>query len=87
MIYVICINRMLRMFEVGLLQKWKNQYQPKPYRCLLPSNGDKKEPSGSLHRLNFQNLSGAFVIIILGCVFSILSFAIENLIRRFLIKK
>ena len=69
---------MLRMIEVGLMKKWTDQYQPKPYQCL---NSNKKDQSGPPPRLSLDNLLGAFLILLLGYVISFLLFFGETFLK------
>ena len=73
--------RTLQMIEVGLMKKWTDQYQPKPYQCL---GSNKKEKSGPPPRLSLQNLSGAFLILLFGSIVSIVLLVCEQLVKYFI---
>lgn len=64
------------MREAGLLDKWTTEAQPNATRCL---GKDKKR---GIRRLSLDNLSGAFVILIVGMTSSFFVFIGEQVIFR-----
>ena len=58
---------------MGLIEKWKDQYQPKPIKKCLAWN-----QKGQFSRLSIANLSGAFVILLIGYLVSLFISIFEN---------
>ena len=80
------IHRTLRMLEAGLIKKWTNQYQPKPYQCFLSSIELEKQ-SGPPPRLSLQNLSGAFLFLVVGYAISLFLLLHEFFFVKFVFRK
>ena len=74
-------NRILRLKEAGLIDKWASKYVPKDTKCSTPNRKEKQEPH---KRLSLSHLSGAFAVLIIGYSFAFLVFLVENVINFFL---
>ena len=67
------MDRILEMRAIGLIDIWTQWYQPDVRQCLdeaekITKTAAQKEP----HRLSLQNLTGAFVVLLIGYVVSFL---------------
>ena len=60
----------------GLLEFWLKQYSDDATYCLTKIRRQMKEKRGK-RRLTLNNLSGAFLVLIIGYVLSIIAFIIE----------
>ena len=69
------------MVSAGLFEFWLKQYSDDPTYCFTKIQWQMKEKSGK-RRLTLNNLSGAFLVLIIGYVLSIISFIIEFCIAR-----
>ena len=67
------------MEGAGLLEFWLKQYSDDPTYCLTKIQRQMKEKSGK-RRLTLNNLSGAFLVLIIGYVLSIIAFILEQCI-------
>ena len=68
------------MRAIGLIDIWTQWYQPDVQQCLaeadkITKSAPKKEPP----RLSLKNLTGAFVVLLIGYLVSFLSFLAENI--------
>lgn len=73
----VYVFRLAEMSEFGLLKVWTQWYQANPQRCL-----DEVKKSWNVQnrtRLTLGNLTGAFVVLIVGCLASLLVFILENI--------
>jgi len=66
----------MRMEGAGLLEFWLKQYSDDATYCLTKIRRQMKEKRGK-RRLTLNNLSGAFLVLIIGYVLSIIAFIIE----------
>ena len=70
------------MNEAGLPEKWRSRFR-KGNRC---TGKEKKKPptrhQSANHRITLKNLSGSFVVFLVGISFSIAIFIIELILRR-----
>ena len=64
------------MEGAGLLEFWLKQYSDDPTYCLTKIQRQMKEKSGK-RRLTLNNLSGAFLVLFIGYVLSIIAFILE----------
>jgi hypothetical protein len=67
----------MRMWETGLIALWEKRTIPKPTACL-----DIKQRPRDNPRLNMRNLSGPFVILLIGYGISVFFFFAELLCQR-----
>ena len=78
---IILINllgdRMITLWETGLLLHWHSWYVPVPYRCLQVRRQKVNKP-----RLSLKHLSSAFVVLCGGCCASLIVFMGELLSRK-----
>lgn len=67
----------MRMREVGLLSKWYKENSPDPRPCLRDKRAkyDRVIPAAS----SLKSLLGAFVVLIIGLLISVLGFILETL--------
>jgi len=66
----------LQLQENGLLAHWEKKYYPQPDRCL----GDIKKVSRT-QRISLNNLSGAFLVLLVGYAIALFAFIIEKIIN------
>ena len=64
------------MVSAGLFEFWLKQYSDDPTYCLTKIQWQMKEKSGK-RRLTLNNLSGAFLVLFIGYVLSIIAFILE----------
>ena len=64
------------MEGAGMLEFWLKQYSDDPTYCLTKIQRQMKEKSGK-RRLTLNNLSGAFLVLFIGYVLSIIAFILE----------
>lgn len=69
---------MLDLVSKGLVIHWKSEYLTSAHQCLESVN----ERPNKNHRLSFRNLSGAFGILFIGCLLSVVSFMLESIFYR-----
>ena len=73
------------MNEAGLPEKWRSRFRKGNGRCTGKEEKNKpqsrRHPSAN-HRITLQNLSGSFVVFLVGISFSIAVFIIELILRR-----
>jgi len=55
---------------------WEKKFNPQPDRCLL---GDINKVFGN-HRISLDNLSGAFVVLLMGYALAFFVFIVEKII-------
>ena len=66
-------KRILELRENGLLQHWQNKYNPKLDKCM--DAAPKKDKN---HPISLKNLTGAFVVLLVGYFISLISFLVET---------
>ncbi len=75
------LHRLLILFEVGLIHHWEKQFEPDTKPCL--NNDIKFSRKAQGHKpplqLRLINLTGAFVLLIVGLLISIVVFFLENM--------
>ena len=71
--YLTYFSRILRLIETGFVSEWKKWYVPTPSNC-MEINKRVKKP-----KLSIKHLSGAFVILSIGCFLSTVVFVLENI--------
>ena len=67
--------------EVGLLNKWTNDYTPNLHQCVHGGNNVHKTIEEGT-ALTIQQLFGAFALLIIGLFVSLVVFIVENLIYK-----
>lgn len=67
---------LMRMREFGLITYWKRAYEADASRCIYKA----KEHAG-IERLNVHHLTGAFAVLIIGSLVSLVVFLCENRTR------
>ncbi len=79
--YNICFNqniRILELLQIGLIDYWDTWFRPMPPQCNgKPPNGNKTK---KLSPLSLKNLTGAFLVLLVGLSLSILAFLVEKVI-------
>ncbi len=74
----ICFNqiRLLELMQIGLIDHWDSWFRPMPPQCDgKPKSGNKTKTSP----LSLKNLTGAFLVLLVGLSLSILVFLIEKI--------
>jgi ionotropic glutamate receptor len=72
------------MRDFGLLDFWAKWYQPDVRQCLEKADNImqlKKSSKKDSTRLSLKNLTGAFVILIVGYLVSFVAFLAEKILR------
>ena len=73
----------MKMMEAGLLDFWYGQGLPDVHQC---SDNNHFNDRRNISALNLKNLTGAFSILVVGYILSIVVFIFENVFRRIKIK-
>jgi hypothetical protein len=69
---------MLDLLQTGLLQRTDTWMRPVPYQCLPNIRKQyKKKETTSNTSLSLKNLTGAFVVLLIGFSLSFLAFLVE----------
>ena len=66
------------MNEAGLPEKWRSRFRKGNGRC----TGKESRDQSANHRITLKNMSGSFVVFLVGISFSITVFIIELILRR-----
>ncbi|XP_046449181.1 ionotropic receptor 93a-like [Daphnia pulex] len=76
--YTPVISRgLLELMQIGLIDHWDTWFRPMPPQCNgKPPNGNKTK---KLSPLSLKNLTGAFLVLLVGLSLSILVFLIEKI--------
>ena len=76
--------RTLELFETGLISLWSNWFEPNARPCWNNNNDNRNAKSNKkpLVRLSLTNLTGAFVVLAVGCLVSTLAFLIERIVYQ-----
>ncbi|XP_046641479.1 ionotropic receptor 93a-like [Daphnia pulicaria] len=76
--YTPTINQgILELLQIGLIDHWDTWFRPMPPQCNgKPPNGNKTK---KLSPLSLKNLTGAFLVLLVGLSLSILVFLIEKI--------
>ena len=75
----------LRMNEAGLLEKWRRRFQLAGNRCVGNDGAErdgKANKKRDQQRIALNNMSGSFVVILVGMFSSVVVFIIELILRR-----
>jgi hypothetical protein len=76
--FCIDVKRILELQEAGLVNYWDTWFRPMPPQCNgKPQMGSKKT---KLSPLSMNNLTGAFLVLLVGLSLSILAFLVEKII-------
>lgn len=62
--------------DTGLVKHWIKSYQPSAKGCLFD---DYKKNAPAIRVLTLKDLSGAFVVLLMGCGLSFFVFLIEKI--------
>ena len=73
-IKIYYLQRILRTREAGLVDLWESWYIPNSDKCTKIYNRDKTP-----QRLTLSHISGAFILLGVGCVMSLLGFLVEHI--------
>ena len=70
------------MNERGLMEYWGQMYRRIPLQCLANTKGmrQKKAPNNK-SRLSLKNLTGAFVVLLVGYALALLAFFFERIVH------
>ncbi len=72
---------MLELQQSGIIDYWELLFRPMPPQCNgKPSDGNKAPNQHS--SLSFKNLTGAFIVLLVGFSFSSLAFLFEQIIFK-----
>jgi hypothetical protein len=63
------------MKQFGLIQHWGKQFIPQPDECLNNYQDKPDKP-----RISLKNLSGAFLVLLVGSTASLFAFIIEKIV-------
>ena len=63
--------------ESGLMAKYESEYYKKPEKCIKDPNSSQPKRA-----LSLKNLTGAFLVLGIGCFLSITAFIIERVVSR-----
>jgi len=74
--FVYIDNRMQWLVDAGLSKHWIKKYQPSAKGCLFD---DYKKNAPAIRVLTLKDLSGPFVVLLMGCAISFLVFLIEKI--------
>lgn len=75
LIFYCCnVNRIMQLHQVGLVDFWTAKSQPDPHQCLA------KGKKHALKSLTLSDLSGVFVLLLLGVFVSLLVFTGEQIV-------
>lgn len=74
-------NRLKTLWESGLLTHWFKQYIPNIEKCLITTNNVAKVQKSKIISFNISQVSGIFLLLIVGLLLSILIFLGELTIR------
>ena len=71
------------MNERGLMEYWGQMYRRIPLQCLVNTKGmrQKKAPNNKSSRLSLKNLTGAFVVLLVGYPLALLAFFFERIVH------
>ena len=67
---------MQRWTDSGLALHWVKSYQPSAKGCLFD---DYKKNAPAIRVLTLEDLSGGFVVLLMGCALSLFAFLIEKI--------
>ncbi|XP_046641263.1 ionotropic receptor 93a-like [Daphnia pulicaria] len=78
--YTETINRgLLDLQQTGLIDHWESWFRPMPRKCMANvKKGDKKKETEHLP-ISLKNLTGAFVVLLVGLSISFLAFLVEQI--------
>jgi hypothetical protein len=70
---------------MGLISLWQTWFEPNTRPCLNDKNDNrnvKKKEKKQLTRISLANLTGAFVLLAVGCMISVFVFLMEKVVAR-----
>jgi ionotropic glutamate receptor len=70
---------------MGLISLWQTWFEPNARPCLNDKNDNrnvKKKEKKQLTRISLANLTGAFVLLAVGCMISVFVFLMEKVVAR-----
>jgi hypothetical protein len=70
------------MQQIGLIDHWDSWFRPMPPQCTGKPQSEKKSKGNKLTRLNMNNLTGAFIVLLVGLSLSLLAFLCEIIISN-----
>ena len=74
--------RLLELQEIGLVDYWDLWFRPVPGKCLpIFKTKPKSLRSEKLSPISLKNLTGAFVVLLVGMSLSLLSFLCEKILQ------
>jgi hypothetical protein len=81
---IFLFYRILRLRETGLISYWEKNFQADPRPCLNDNSQRRRgrDKSATPTRLSLKNLSGAFVILVVGYLIAFLVFLNEIIVFR-----
>ena len=72
------------MWQNGLMDNWELHFRPIPDRCLGKIKRVKNSPrkdEAKTARLTLRNLMGAFIVLLIGYVLSVVAYIGENVVH------
>ncbi|EFX82216.1 hypothetical protein DAPPUDRAFT_316861 [Daphnia pulex] len=72
----------LEMQQIGLIDHWDSWFRPMPPQCTGKPQIENKATGNKLTRLNMKNLTGAFIVLLVGLSLSLLAFLCEIIISK-----
>ena len=72
-------NRLLELQQIGLIDFWDLWFRPMPPQCSENIHGNKM-PDKKHKPLSLKNLTGAFLVLLVGLSLSLLAFLYEKII-------
>lgn len=70
------------MQQIGLIDHWDSWFRPMPPQCTGKPQIENKSKGNKLTRLNMKNLTGAFIVLLVGLSLSLLAFLGEIIISN-----
>jgi hypothetical protein len=70
------------MHQIGIIDYWDTWFRPMPPQCNGEPQSEKTNPNNKVSRLNLKNLTGAFVVLLVGLSLSLLTFLCEIIISK-----
>lgn len=66
------------MIEKGLIIKWTDRFQPKPFQCMDQLGGRQQRAGRRISKLTLKNFLGAFLFLCFGYCLSLTIFIFEH---------
>jgi hypothetical protein len=73
------MKRLLELQQIGLIDYWDLWFRPMPPQCMGNIKSSYKTTTKKHPPLSLKNLTGAFIILLVGFSFSLLVFLCEQI--------